>query len=66
MPWTNIMPTGGVDTSEENLKGWFSSGVTCVGMGSNLFPKEIMEKKDYAALTKKVKELMGTIQKVRN
>jgi 2-dehydro-3-deoxyphosphogluconate aldolase/(4S)-4-hydroxy-2-oxoglutarate aldolase len=65
MPWTNIMPTGGVDTSESNLKGWFSAGVTCVGMGSNLFPKDIMDSGNYAALTDKVKELMKTIQKVK-
>lgn len=65
MPWTNIMPTGGVDTSESNLKGWFNAGVTCVGMGSNLFPKDIIEKGDFKALTQKVKELMITIEKVR-
>lgn len=65
MPWTNIMPTGGVDSSEANLKGWFSAGVTCVGMGSNLFPKELLDKGDFAGLTAKVKELMTTINKVR-
>ena len=65
MPWTNIMPTGGVDTSEANLKGWFSAGVTCVGMGSNLFPKELLDKGDFAGLTAKVKELMTTINKVK-
>ena len=27
-PWTNIMPTGGVSPTEENLKGWFDAGVT--------------------------------------
>ena len=66
MPWTNIMPTGGVDTSEANLKGWFSAGVTCGGMGSNLFPNELLEKGDFAGLTAKVKELMATINKVKN
>ncbi len=66
MPWTNIMPTGGVDTTEANLKGWFSAGVTCVGMGSNLFPKDIMDSGNYAALTLKVKALMETIHKVKN
>lgn len=65
MPWTNIMPTGGVDTTEVNLKTWFDAGVTCVGMGSNLFPKEIMASKNYAALADKVRELMATIEKVR-
>jgi len=65
MPWTNIMPTGGVDTTEANLKTWFDAGVTCVGMGSNLFPKEIMASKNYSALAHKVKELMVTVGKVR-
>ncbi len=65
MPWTDIMPTGGVDTSKENLQKWFAVGVTCVGMGSNLFPKDIMAAKDWTALTEKVKELMATIESVR-
>lgn len=65
MPWTNIMPTGGVDTTEANLKGWFDAGVTCVGMGSNLFPKEIMAAKNYGALVEKVKELIATINRVK-
>ena len=65
MPWTNIMPTGGVDTSEENLQAWFNAGVTCVGMGSNLFPKDIIAAKNYAALVDKVKELMATLDKVK-
>jgi 2-dehydro-3-deoxyphosphogluconate aldolase/(4S)-4-hydroxy-2-oxoglutarate aldolase len=35
-------------------------------MGSNLFPKELLEKGDFAGLTAKVKELMATINKVKN
>src|SRR5436190_9928188 len=29
-----FMPTGGVDTTKENLEAWFKSGVCAVGMGS--------------------------------
>ncbi|TLX72466.1 bifunctional 4-hydroxy-2-oxoglutarate aldolase/2-dehydro-3-deoxy-phosphogluconate aldolase [Labilibacter sediminis] len=65
MPWTDIMPTGGVDTSKENLQKWFDAGVTCVGMGSKLFPKEIMAAKNWDALTQMVKELMANIEAVR-
>ena len=65
-PWTNIMPTGGVDTSKENLKQWFDAGVTCVGMGSKLFTKDIMANKDYDLLAKKAKELTETIKEIRN
>lgn len=42
MPWANIMATGAVEPTEENLKAWFEAKVFCVGMGSKLFPKEAM------------------------
>lgn len=64
-PWTSIMPTGGVDTSEANLRGWFSAGVTCVGMGSQLISKEILEKKDFEALRAKVAEVLSTIKTLK-
>jgi 2-dehydro-3-deoxyphosphogluconate aldolase / (4S)-4-hydroxy-2-oxoglutarate aldolase len=53
-PWTSIMPTGGVEPTLENLKEWFEAGVTCVGIGSNLITKEIVQKKDWVALAKRV------------
>ena len=34
-----FMPTGGVDTTKENIEGWFKSGVCAVGMGSKLVTK---------------------------
>ncbi len=64
-PWTNIMPTGGVDLNRENLKEWFDAGVTCVGMGSKLFTKEIMQNNDYKLLTEKSKKLISTIREVK-
>ncbi|MBR8534031.1 bifunctional 4-hydroxy-2-oxoglutarate aldolase/2-dehydro-3-deoxy-phosphogluconate aldolase [Carboxylicivirga sediminis] len=65
MPWTDIMPTGGVTCDKDNLEDWFLAGVTCVGMGSNLFPKEIMDKKNWEALENKVRELVATIKAVK-
>lgn len=65
-PWTSIMPTGGVSTDEENLKAWFQAGVTCVGIGSKLISKEILENKDYSGLEKKVRETLETISKLKN
>ncbi|MGM8362009.1 bifunctional 4-hydroxy-2-oxoglutarate aldolase/2-dehydro-3-deoxy-phosphogluconate aldolase [Flavobacterium sp. ARAG 55.4] len=64
-PWTSIMPTGGVNPSEENLKSWFSAGVHCVGMGAQLISKEIIANKDYAGLTVKVKEVYTIIDKLK-
>lgn len=61
-----FMPTGGVDTTKENIEGWFKAGVCAVGMGSKLISKKLMEAKDYATIeteTKKVLELIASIKK---
>jgi len=65
-PWTSIMPTGGVSTSEDNLKGWFDAGVTCVGIGSQLISNEILANKDFQGLEIKIRETLAIIKKVRN
>ncbi|MBR1782788.1 MAG: bifunctional 4-hydroxy-2-oxoglutarate aldolase/2-dehydro-3-deoxy-phosphogluconate aldolase [Bacteroidales bacterium] len=40
LPWAMVMCTGAVEPTEENLTAWAKSGVTAVGMGSKLFPKD--------------------------
>ncbi|WP_242135859.1 bifunctional 4-hydroxy-2-oxoglutarate aldolase/2-dehydro-3-deoxy-phosphogluconate aldolase [Aestuariivivens marinum] len=64
-PWTSIMPTGGVSPTEDNLKGWFNAGVTCVGMGSQLISKTIIATKDFEKLQQDVKDALALIKKVR-
>ncbi|MDD5183837.1 MAG: bifunctional 4-hydroxy-2-oxoglutarate aldolase/2-dehydro-3-deoxy-phosphogluconate aldolase [Paludibacter sp.] len=65
MPWSNLMVTGGVKPEEANLKGWFDAGVTCVGMGSNLFPSDLMKAGDWAGITKLCSDALAIIKKVR-
>jgi 2-dehydro-3-deoxyphosphogluconate aldolase/(4S)-4-hydroxy-2-oxoglutarate aldolase len=60
MPWSMLMVTGGVKPEEANLKMWFDAGADCVGMGSALFPKEVIaagEWEKIAALCKNVLEI---------
>jgi len=64
-PWTSIMPTGGVEPTYENLKGWFGAGVTCVGMGSKLLSSDLIKNKDYATITARTKEALDLIKSVR-
>jgi len=64
-PWTSVMPTGGVDPTEENLKAWFKAGVTCVGMGSKLITKEIITNAKYSELTEKVQQTLSIISKIK-
>ena len=65
MPWSKIMVTGGVKPTRENLEGWFKAGVTFVGMGSNLFPKEAVEAKDWSVITRLCREALDIIADIR-
>lgn len=66
MPWASIMPTGGVTPTEDNLKQWFEAGVCCVGMGSQLFPKEILENKNFGFITEKCKDALAIINRINS
>ena len=50
LPWAMVMCTGAVEPTEENLTAWAKSGVTAVGMGSKLFPKDLIASGDWAAV----------------
>ena len=65
-PWSSIMPTGGVEPTEESLRAWFKAGVTCVGMGSNLFPKKLIEARDWGAITDTINRVRAIIASVRS
>ena len=65
MPWSRIMVTGGVEPTEENLSAWFRAGVTAVGMGSNLFPKEVMEAGDWSKITELSEKSLKIISKYK-
>ncbi len=64
-PWAQLMPSGGVSPTEENLKGWFDAGVFCVGMGSNLITSTIIKEGKYEELTENVKKVVNIVRKVR-
>ena len=65
MPWSNLMVTGGVKPEEANLKTWFNAGVTCVGMGSNLFPADMVKAKNWAGITKLCSDTLAIIKTVK-
>lgn len=65
MPWSMIMATGAVEPTEENLSAWFKVGVTCVGMGSKLFPKEMIAAGNWEAISTLCRDALATIKKYR-
>ena len=60
-----FMPTGGVDTTKENIEGWFKAGVCAVGMGSKLISKKLMEAKDYTTIEQETIKVMELIQQIK-
>lgn len=65
VPDLKLMITGGVEPNEKNLSSWFNAGAHCVGLGSQLFTKEIIEQKDWALLQQRVTESLSIIKHVR-
>ena len=66
MPWSSLMVTGGVKPEEANLKAWFDAGVTCVGMGSYLFPKEIIAASEWGRVADSCREVLEIIRKIHS
>jgi len=64
-PWTSIMPTGGVEADEENLKQWFGAGVACVGMGSTLLTDKLIKAGAWDTITQNVKNTLEIIKKLK-
>jgi 2-dehydro-3-deoxyphosphogluconate aldolase / (4S)-4-hydroxy-2-oxoglutarate aldolase len=63
-PNLRFMPTGGVDTTSENISGWFKAGVSAVGMGSKLISKQLMADKDYATIESETKKVLDLIHAI--
>lgn len=65
MPWTNIMPTGGVEPTNESLTQWINAGAYCVGLGSQLFVKSEDGQFNYEKITETVKFSIDKVKELR-
>lgn len=64
-PWSQLMPSGGVSPTLENLKSWFDAGAFCVGMGSKLITSDIIRENKYDLLQEKAAEIVQMVEKIR-
>lgn len=62
MPWTKIMPTGGVDPDPASIAKWFGSGIVAAGMGSKLITDAAVRDGDWAGIEAAVR---GAVEAVR-
>lgn len=65
MPWSRIMVTGGVKPEKENLTAWFKAGASCVGMGSNLFPKDVIESGSWSVISDLCRDALAVIKEIK-
>lgn len=54
LPNVKLMITGGVSATRESIKSWFDAGASAVGLGSQLFKAELLEKGNYKAIEEAV------------
>ena len=66
MPWTKIMPTGGVEATEASLKAWFGAGIVACGIGSNLVTKALLDAQDYAGIEARVRDTVQMIKTIKS
>lgn len=65
MPWSMLMVTGGVEPTTESLTAWIKAGVACVGMGSKLFPKEVIAAGEWQKISDLCRECLDTIKSLK-
>lgn len=65
MPWTKIMPTGGITASEDSLRAWFDAGIVACGMGSGLVPGDLLAAGDYDGIEQRVRATVTLIKAIR-
>jgi len=65
MPWSKLMPTGGVTAEESNIKAWFEAGVVCIGMGSKLVSSKWVSEEKYDEIASLTSNVLNIIKNVR-
>ena len=64
-PHTRFMPTGQLEPTEESLQPWLEAGAYCVGLGSGLVSRDIIQSGDFSKLTNLCANTLQIIYKHR-
>ncbi len=65
LPWTRLMPTGGVEATRESVQSWLKAGACCVGLGSNLVRKDWVAAKNFQAMQETTASILQWIAEVK-
>ena len=65
MPWTKIMPTGGVDPDAASIAKWFGSGIVAAGMGSKLITDAAVKAGEWDGIAAHVRSAVDAVKAFR-
>lgn len=65
MPWTKVMPTGGVDPTDSSLRAWFSAGIVACGIGSKLITSDALAANNFGTIERTVRETLALARRIR-
>ena len=65
-PWVHLMPTGGIDLTEESVRTWIRAGAACLGVGAKLISKDVLARGDFGEIARRVKALLAWIEAARS
>ncbi|WP_147202519.1 bifunctional 4-hydroxy-2-oxoglutarate aldolase/2-dehydro-3-deoxy-phosphogluconate aldolase [Segetibacter aerophilus] len=62
LPNVKLMITGGVSPTRESIRSWFDAGASAVGLGSQLFKADLLERGNYKAFEESVADCFGYLR----
>jgi len=65
MPWSRLMPAGGVQVTKESVAKWLKAGAVALGVGSALVTKAAMASRDSQTVSQNVSSMLTWIKEVR-
>ncbi len=64
-PRTALMPTSGIDLTEESVREWISAGSACLGMGSKLISRDVVARGEFPEIARRVRQVLAWIRAAR-
>lgn len=66
LPKIELIPTGGVEPNFKSIQSWFDAGVLCVGMGSQLFQKDLINKGAFKEIESTIRGVIEIVNNFKN
>lgn len=64
-PWLEVMPTGGIEPTAQSIGPWFEAGAACVGLGSSLFARNLIDEGRWEELAARVGDTVAVVARLR-